>query len=409
VAELDDSALARLWAAVAQRLERNGLRPAGMLRLDGLERDERHALAGLLGRPVAKDRVTIDLSELDRRLRAGATGTGLVDTVARVHGPLIDRQGRRSERADAIARVWSSGRDALGEEGLAGAQWVEDWLEDVRRTGSLARVPSERAERALRVAVRCMAVLPCRTGRPACGRGELASLVIGDAHGLDDGTLIAAITLRGLARMLGTEYPSTSSGRRELWRTAGVLVDDISTTVLTAGLHTVEATWLDDRTDAGWESHLTARDLRRLDIRVPADRVVYVCENPRVLEAAIDAAAGTPMICTMGNPTLVVTGLLDRLVAGGVELRYHGDFDWAGITIANTMIGSHGCRPWRFEAPDYLAALGRLSSMVPELPELASVAVCAAWDAHLTEEMARVRRAVHEELVLDQLLDDLQS
>ncbi|MGH9139402.1 MAG: DUF2399 domain-containing protein, partial [Acidimicrobiales bacterium] len=247
-------------------------------------------------------------------------------------------------------------------------------------------------------------------GDPVCGRGELASLLCGDAHGLDDGTLLGAVALRAAAAILGRPYPTSPSGRRALWREVGVLTDEVSTTVLTAGLRTVGRTsWLDDRSDSGWESHLTLRDVRRLDLDVPAAGVVYVCENPRVLEAAVDAGSRRAIVCTMGQPAVVVTVVLDRLGTAGAELRYHGDFDWPGITIANLLVGTHDCRPWRFGARDYVEALARFAPTVAELPPLGSALTRACWDAELTEEMARARRAVHEELVLDDLLADLAT
>ena len=46
---MEDAGLGRLWDAVASRLQRNGLRPSGVVLLDGLDRGERRALAGLLG------------------------------------------------------------------------------------------------------------------------------------------------------------------------------------------------------------------------------------------------------------------------------------------------------------------------------------------------------------------------
>lgn len=404
---LDRPGLARLWDAVADRLQRNGLRPAGVIRLAGLDRDERHALAGLLGRPVAADRITVDLADLDRRLRGSGAVAGLVAAADRVRGPLVDRPGRRRARTEAAARVWAAGREALAEAGLGAAPWVEPWFEDVRRSGALGRVPSERAERTLSAAVRCAVAFPAASGSVPCGRGELASLVTGDAHGLDDGSLLGAVTLRAAAAITGTAYPSTAAGRRALWREVGLLTDEVSTTALTAGLRTTARVWLDDRTAAGWESHLTTRDLRRLDLTAPPGGVVSVCENPRVLEAAIDAGARAAIVCTMGQPTVVVTTLLERLAAAGTDLRYHGDFDWPGITIGNVLIGAHGCRPWRFGAADYLDALALLAPVVAELPRLGDGAVEACWDRKLTVEMATARRVVHEELVLDGLLADL--
>jgi uncharacterized protein (TIGR02679 family) len=405
---IDRAGLARLWDVLAERLQRNGLRPQGKVRLDGLDRSERHALAGLLGRPVADDVVTVALADLDRRLRASDLAPGLVAAVERLRGPLVDRPGRRQSRAEATARVWAAGRAALDELGLGGAPWVEPWFDDVRRSGALGRVPPERAERVLVTAARSAAALPRVGGGPPCGRGDLASLLCGTAHGLDDGTLLGAVVLRAAAAIVATPYPSSASGRRALWREVGVLTDEVSTTALTAGLHTVgRMSWLDDRSDAAWESHLTLRDLRRLNLDVPAAGMVYVCENPRVLEAAVDAGSRHAIVCTMGQPAVVVTAVLDRLGAAGAQLRYHGDFDWPGIAIANVLVGTHDCRPWRLRAADYVEALARFAPTVAELAPLGPAPTRACWDAELTEEMARARRAVHEELVLDDLLADL--
>jgi uncharacterized protein (TIGR02679 family) len=396
-----------LWDVVAERLQRNGLRPAGTLRLGGLDREERHALAGLLGRPVANDRVTFDLADLDRRLREGGAATGLVGAAEWMRGPLVDRPGRRLARADAAARVWAAGRRGLDETGLAGAPWAEAWFEDLRRAGTLARVSAERGERLFGAAVRCLAAIPHVSGDPPCGRGELASRVTGDAHGLDDGSLLGALVLRAAAVIVAAPYPLTASGRRALWRTVGVLADEVSTTVLTAGLRTGRESWLAERTRAGWESHLTIRDLRRIDVRVPDDGVVYVCENPRVLEAAVDAGSRRALVCSQGQPAVVVTALLGLLAQGASELRYHGDFDWPGISIANLMVSSYQCRPWQFGSVDYLEALARLAAVVAELPPLNGAQVVSCWDAQLTTEMAGAGRAVHEELLLNDLIAEL--
>ncbi len=407
VTALDRPGLGRLWDQVADRLQRNGLRPTGLVRLDQLDRTERHALAGLLGRPVVGDRVTVDLAGLDRRLRDSGAASGLVAAADRLRGPLVDRPGRRQDRADAVARVWAAGRRALDDVGLAACPWVEPWLEELRRAGSLGRVPPERAERALATAVRCVAALPRHPGDAPCGRGELASLLTGDAHGLDDGSLVGAVVLRAAAAIAGTPYPASPAGRRALWRSVGVITDEVSTTALTAGLRSTGDTWLDDRTRAGWESHLTARDLRRLDLVCPVGAVVHVCENPRVLEAALDAQCRSAVVCTLGQPTVVVLSLLEQLRVAGAELRYHGDFDWPGIAIANLLVGVHQCRPWRFAAADYVGALARLAPIVAELPLLGSEPVTASWDPRLTSAMAAAGRAVHEELLLDELLADL--
>jgi hypothetical protein len=45
--------------------------------------------------------------------------------------------------------------------------------------------------------------------------------------------------------------------------------------------------------------------------------------------------------------------------------------------------------------------------MVDDLPQFGDAPVTASWDIALTDEMKRARRAIHEELVLDELLSDL--
>ncbi len=398
--------LDRAWDMLAERLQRNGLQPTGTIVLADLDRGERHAVAGLLGRPVPGERVTIDLAALDRRLRASGVTGGLVAAVAARRGPLVNRPGERSAQHDARMAVWHAGRAALDDTGLGGAAWVEAWLDDVRRAGPLGRMRPAEAAATLTLAVRCIARLPAPSGEPPYGRGDLASAVAGDAHALDDGTILASLVLRAAAAMTGCPYPSTPAGRRELWRLVGVSTDEVSTTVLTVGLRSrYGGTWLDDRTAAGWETHLNARDLRRVELGPPGD--VFVCENPRVLETAVERGVAGAGLCTQGQPAVVVLRLVDMLGELGATLHYHGDFDWPGVAIANTMIGGRGCVPWRFGAGEYESALARLAPGVGRLPALEGRPVEACWDPDLTPTMSRAARVVHEELLLDDLLADL--
>jgi len=407
----DDTTLDRFWERVADRLQRNGLQPHGRLTFDGLDRTERHALAGLLGRPVPAERLSVDLAALDRRVRASGSAPGLIALTERHVGPLVDRPGQRLERLTARQQVWAAGRAELDRVGLAGRPWVEAWLDDVRRTGTLGRSSPEQSTALLIAAAHCVAQLPVVTADPTVARGELASRVAGDAHALDDGTVLASVVLRAVAAITTAPYPSTPAARRELWRRAGVQTDEVSTTVLTIGLRSVDrATWLDDRSAAGWETHLTLRDLRRVEPRpwLSAGRV-FVCENPRVLEMALDAGCRSAAVCTQGQPSVVVTTLIASLRSAGVELHYHGDFDWPGIAIANLLIAIHGCVPWRMSADDYLGGLARLAPVAGELPILGESSVAALWDTDLAPAMARSRRAIHEELVLDDLLGDMSA
>ena len=91
--------------------------------------------------------------------------------------------------------------------------------------------------------------------------------------------------------------------------------------------------------EVGDPVHITPWDLARSELVVAAGLVVLVCENPAVLEAAAQSCGGSvAVVCTSGMPSLVAMDLLRRLAGAGALLRYHGDFDWPGIAIANRLV-----------------------------------------------------------------------
>jgi uncharacterized protein (TIGR02679 family) len=410
VATFDDPGLDRLWDALARRLQRNGLAVKGSVTLSGLSRGERFALAGLIGRPVDGDRARLDLAVLDARIRATGSAPGLVAATTVRRGPLVDLPGRRADVVASRTAVWSSVRDELAKAGMATEPWVEAWIESARPV--VVRLPTIQATEAMATAVRCLARLPWNGERR--GRTELAASVVGNSHALDDGTVISTLVLRAIAARLGSASPTSAVDRRRLWNEAGVLGDEVSTTVLTLGLAppgpspAAEAVRL--RSNAGCETHLTRRDLYRLDRWVSAETPVWVCENPRVLEAVMDAHSECPravMVCTTGNPTLVVTSLLARLIEDGAVLRYRGDFDWPGVAIANRVVTDFGAVPWRMGRADYEAALAGAGRGLADLPALEGRPVEAVWDAELTLSMKRAGKSVHEEALLDLLVADV--
>ena len=147
--------------------------------------------------------------------------------------------------------------------------------------------------------------------------------------------------------------------------------------------------------------------MRRLDRLVVDGTPVWVCENPRILEAAMDAGSRAAVVCTAGNPMVVVTALLERLAADGARLWYRGDFDWAGVAIANRVIAACGAQPWRMRTADYEVALVAAGAGMVELPQLTGPAVTASWDEALTPAMARRGKAIHEELIIEDLVADV--
>ncbi|MGW2591913.1 TIGR02679 family protein [Streptomyces sp. NPDC001515] len=403
--------LVRLWSATRKRLESNGVRPTGSLRLAVVSSRERNDLSLLLGKAVTGTAVTVTLDVLDERLRTSAAGLGLRQVLEELGPPLVNRRAAREESAAERQRVWAALASSLDASPLAGLGWVEQWSDGLRRTGVPKGVAPETAVRTLQQAVQVLGMLLDSHRRDTRGRGELAASVTGSAHGLDDGTWLARLVQRGIALAHDMDPPGDAAGRRALWRLVAVTPDEVSSTVLTYGLRPLGEDWraraLRERTDHHAETHLTSRDLRDVRLHLPAGSVVHICENPRVVEAAADAGCSRALVCTSGSAATVVLDLLDALVSSGCRFAYHGDFDWPGIALANRIMRRYEARPWRMNAEDYeRLAMRSQAEGIPPLP-LVGDPVSAEWDMDLAPAMAALGLALHEEATLDLLVNDL--
>lgn len=403
---LQSPPLRLLWASAHTRLSKNGRVARGRLTLTNLDDLQQEALGQLLDRVVGATH-TVDLSQLDQQLRATAAETGLLGVVEAVIGPVPDRRTDAAMERERRALLHEHANAALSADGLDGCPWTPEWLEGLWRQGLPARLPSAHVRTIVGQAATALGLTVGAHAR-TWSRGELAQVVTGTAHGLDDDTTLNRLVLRGLALALTgiAEIPASAVERRALWDAAGVAGDTIATTVLTYGLRPDNVPWLHERAEA----HLTLREVRRITpLRLPHP-TVFVCENPRVLEAALDNEIVAPMVCTMGNPTTVTLALLDAITTSGqVELAYHGDFDWPGLAIANRIMTRYPTRPWQFTASHYRAAVEQAAARSTPRQPLTGRPAHSPWDLDLAEAMSELGISIHEEALIENLLTDLQT
>ncbi len=374
------------WASVALRVP--------------LDRDDtRRAISGILGRPIRPGTAatTVRLGELDQLLRRADDDWGLRTVVEHRHGTLPDRVADAQEQAGAIAAARDHARSLAPDE-----PWVEAWLSDLGR-GMLTRLHTRGELELLSTAARVLSDLPA-DGIPL---PALASYITGDTKALGSTTL-AGLVLRGIARRLGEPAPRSTAERRALWEASGVVPDDLASQVLVLNLAptgSALAGWLTEARAAGLPFRITLQQLARQPLEHGGVGPVFVCENPAVLRAAAEqlGAGSAPLICTEGRPSMACLRLLDRLVAAGADVRYHGDFDWPGLRIGASLLAATDGQPWRFGAADYLEAVEQVDPRSP----LAGPVATSPWDPDLARTMADVGRTVYEEDVLDVLLGDL--
>ena len=405
--------LARLWPEVRGRLERRG-EARGTVRIDGATAAERRAVAGLLGLatvPEAGD-LRVRLERLDQALRASRFAVDLAGAMALLGGPLRDRAAESARERRLREEMWEG---AAAHAAVQARPDLGRWLEELRAAGLVRRLA--RAGEEARLLQRALDVLAA----VARGRGEmrlqvLASATLGASHGLDAGRPVASLVVRGLAFLDGQPPPRGAAERRACWERAGVIVDELSCNVLALGVAPLGGGRAGDglRTlaAAGEPVWITLRQLAADDLAFPHGLVVRVCENPVVVAAAaglgVAGGGGGPLVCTSGFPNQACRTLLALVARQGGEVWYHGDFDWAGLRIANTVFETVPFHPWRFTAADYRRAAAALDRGIDRL-DLGGPLAEAVWDADLGSAMQEAGVAIEEEALLTDLLEDWRS
>ncbi|MFI9463263.1 TIGR02679 family protein [Streptomyces xiamenensis] len=400
---LGEPALSWLLDRVRRRMA-SGLPLDGTVTRTGATDAERTAVSRLLGRPLTTGRsLSVSLPALDRLLRdCGASPAGLDAAVTALTG----RVTVRAEEARRLADAWETARAPLAAA-VSGRPALSDWYARPA-TATLIRRLSRTPGEAGKVLSALAGVLPALPATSLVSLSTFAARTTGDAHALDTGPL-ATLTLDAIRALTGAPAGSGAQWRREVWASAGVLLDELSSQVLTLNLPGDTGTPTGRALSAltGEPTLLTLRQLVRNPPCFPGDGTVYVCENPTVTLASADllSANSPPLVCLRGQPSMAAVTLLRLLAEAGWTVRYHGDFDWGGIRIATRLATDVPWTPWRYTATDYEQAL----RTHPHTTPLTGPPAPTPWDPPLSMSLTRANRRIEEELVLSDLLSDLEA
>lgn len=389
----------RLLAAARRKVERSGSLD-GAISLANPDDAERQLIIGITGsyRGTSVRTLRVALADIDDDLR-DRCGMGLLAVLAQLHGPVRNRPAERAEEHDAKEAALKGATERGGR--LIGEEWFGQWLEQVAADGTLTRLVRSADGAALSWAVEVLRRLPA----DSMPLPMLAELATGDTKALS-GTRLAWLVLRGWAMRMGKAAPASRADQRAMWKSAGVIVDDLASQVLVLGVRAAEdhvvAAWLQDAAHFGIPFRLTLHQLMVDPLTVTGDDV-YVCENPAVLRAAASEleGSGAPLICTEGQPSAACHRLL-----AGVKGRIHwrGDFDWTGLRTTAMAINRYDASPWRMSVRDYTLAL---DEGLTQTEQLKGPAAESPWEPALALEMTERGRAVMEERLIPVLLQDL--
>jgi uncharacterized protein (TIGR02679 family) len=406
--------LARLVARIVRRMERDGSLGARVV-LGHATHDEQVAAARLLGRrPSHAASIAVPLAKLEAILRNAGIAPTLRAAIETLAAPVEPRTIALDRESRARAAVRSDTEMCR----YAGEPWYRRWVDELGSDGTLTRLLRRGEAHLVQHAARVLAELPgplCAAGaaEPELPLPVLAERATGDTKALA-GTPLAALVLRALSLCFCVPRPTSAGDRQALWERAGVIAGDLASQVLVLHLRAtpepgarggkspaVLASWLEDAAAHSVPLRLTLHQLVAMPI-VPTAAHLYVCENPAVLRAAAEQT-GAALVCTEGQPSLAAHRLLRAAVSAGATLYWRNDFDWDGLRMTEAARARYGALPWRMAATDYLAAIESGDS-----EPLKGAAAPSPWDARLSAEMQQTGRAIMEERLIAELMEDLR-
>jgi uncharacterized protein (TIGR02679 family) len=393
----------RLLDAARRSLERTGGSLSATVTVKQPDDAERKVIIGITGqyRPEGAIQIAVRLADLDAAVRE-STGGGLRDLLERIGPPVKDRPADRRRLADGREATVRS----LENSFLHDQDWFRAWLAEIIADGTLTKlVNAADADRAGQAA-RVLEAIERRADPVQLA--ELAAATTGDTKALNHGTTLSTLVLRALSIRGGTSRPSTTEQRRELWDSCGVIVDDLASRVLVLNLAARGdglGEWLTGASARGVPFYVTLQQLIAMPVAPLAGLTVHVCENPAVLRRAVAdlGPRAQPLICTEGQPSTAFHRLAAAITNASGVLHYHGDFDWPGVAIANSVIKRHHANPWRMSAADYREAIREDADHV----KLSGAPQPTPWDPDLAAAMIAAGRAVYEESVASPLVADL--
>lgn len=391
-------------------------RAAGQVPL--LSAQEARAIEGIsCAIRTSKGSPVVDLAELDQALRERTRfACGLQDALEAYLGQRLESRKSMAERE---SQAWEAFFRQLVIQASAVHKaepgWIADWL---HADSAYVRKQWKAGAGGLCTDVICvhraLALLPERG--TILDLPVLAQRAAGNAHALDANTRAGRL----FERALRFAYPESggsaalsAADRDELLALAGLSVDEISSTVLVAGLGGATP-FLQAVRQSGHSLALTLRTIRSESAQARAFRdTAFVVENPSVFSALhraqvrVNPATRATLICTSGHLSLAAIRLLESLGSQGTKLHYAGDFDANGLRIAYGLQRKLGdaLEMWRMTPADYQKARAR-SEAAGDF-EIASPEVTQAFGS-LASAISN-GGSVHQEALIPEYLADLAA
>lgn len=193
----------------------------------------------------------------------------------------------------------------------------------------------------------------------------LAAKITGNPHYFDRGQNGATLLLQAVCLAMDREVPKDAAGLHQVYREAGIVTDEIASTVAFYGLHMrkkgANYEILETFCRAREPGILSLANLTGAEAAWTEAACAYVVENEMVFSYLVSCfkEMKVTILCTSGQLSGAAQKLIRMLCENGTKIYYSGDMDPEGIGIAERLWRKYpqNIHIWRMAQQDYFDAL----------------------------------------------------
>ena len=417
-------------------------RAAGKITLHGASEEERRAVGGITGKIYYGEEVRFSVSEFEAGLQK--TRFAPIELKALLEEyfgkPLCTRQEQKETKEKEKNDFWQETAAVLfektGQESAA-VRWFEAAFSQKKYGYQIlnreyAEDPQQTKQLVCHIA---KAFTRLEAGR---NMDELevplavfAADISGNPHYFDRGTLPGQLLTQAVCWLEQAELPENSYEWRERMEQAGILPDNVSSSLHAFGL----LLYLGQQAHPAYEAFcrlrqpfvITMENLRGVTGAEPLGERIYIVENEMVFSYLVthliksgeekqgeqkntgEKILPYTLLCTSGQPRAAAQKLLPLLLKSGASIYYSGDIDPDGMRIADRLWQKFGdgIQIWRMSPEDYQKSISAehiTENGLAKLEQLHHPLLRGTARCVKEEQMAG-----YQENLLEELLGDMEG
>ncbi len=335
----------------------------GTIRLDQLSTDEREVLRSLFKKNYLQKSASFPVEKFISAFETTRyRGIDFEAVLSCYFGEKLSwKKDLRSQYEDEKSQYYDEIIHVV--KGSPAALWLEDVLTNKNNAYSLLNLKyNEDPEHLNGILIEvCNGLNQCVNQPEKVRLALFASQITKDPHAFDMNRDGGRLLLYALSAHYKLDYPQNAEAQMELLYQAGLIYDEVSNYTICRGIRA----FVGEKIHSGWAGfadcseplHISLWNIGMIEGVSCVNSRVFVFENPTVFSEIAGILEDRPcsLICSAGNVKVATLLLLDKIVEGGSEIYYGGDFDPEGLIIADKLKKRYGEKLvlWHFTPEAY--------------------------------------------------------